>query len=443
MIEEKDQEFLVYCGIDWATQSHQVCALDRNRKLIEQRAVAHSGDSLTTLSQWLIGLAQGESRRVAVGIEVPHGAVVETLIEAGLVVFAINPKQLDRLRDRRTVAGAKDDRLDALVLADGVATDRHLFRRVRLDPPRIVELREVSRMHDELREQINMASNRLRQQLWRFFPQVLSLGDTTERWLWDLVELVQTPSRVSRVRKERIHAVLKRHRIRRHDADSVLAALRQTALRVAPGTSEAASFHVRVLIEQLRLLDRQKQHCDARAREILCALTASEPSDGQLRENMPEDAAPSREPCDVEILRSLPGVGDYVVATVIAEASQALGARDYATLRALMGVAPVTKRSGKTLVVLRRRAANPRLVDAAHFWGQGSLRADPASREHYHRLRSSGHTHARALRGVVDRLLQVAVAMLTARTTYDPDHRHRSQPSATQQGAHSAPQEAA
>jgi hypothetical protein len=179
-VEESEENFLVLCGIDWATRTHQVCVLNHNRKLIEQRPVQHDADSLQALAEWLIGLAQGNAARVAVGIEVPHGAVVETLIEHGITVFSINPKQLDRLRDRHTVAGAKDDRLDAFVLADAVGTDRHLFRRVRLDPPRIIELREVGRMHDELREQIGMASNRLRQQLWRFFPQVLALGDCTD-----------------------------------------------------------------------------------------------------------------------------------------------------------------------------------------------------------------------------------------------------------------------
>ena len=67
---------------------------------------------------------------MAVGIEVPHGPVVETLIDRGFVGHAINPKQLDRLRDRHSVAGAKDDRRDAYVVGDGVRTDRRLFRRV-------------------------------------------------------------------------------------------------------------------------------------------------------------------------------------------------------------------------------------------------------------------------------------------------------------------------
>lgn len=443
-MKDSQEEFVVFCGIDWAMRSHQVCVLDHRRTRMEQRSVLHDGESLRALAEWLIEAAGGKPAQVAVGIEVPHGAVVETLIEAGLAVFSINPKQLDRLRDRHTVAGAKDDRLDAFVLADAVATDRHLFRRVRIDPPRIIELREAGRMHDEIREQIGMASNRLRQQLLRFFPQVLSLGECTEPWIWDLIELVGRPGEVGKLRTPQIKGVLVRNRIRRHNVDSVLNELRKPALHVAPGTTEAASFHIQTLIEQLRLLHRQLQRCDLRSREILRSLSTpqSAPAASE-QEQLPGQPAPSRGPCDVEILRSLPGVGDYVVATVLAEASQPLGSREYDTIRALAGVAPVTKRSGKSLVVLRRQASNPRLVDAAYFWGRAAIRADAAARLHYQQLRSKGHRHARALRGVIDRLLNVAIVMLRNRTLYDPSLRRRHTVLAVDSGAYPTPSHAA
>ena len=68
-------------------------------------------------------MTDGQLERVAVGIEVPRGALVELLLERGAAVFALNPKQLDRFRDRFSVAGAKDDRLDARVLRSAVQTD--------------------------------------------------------------------------------------------------------------------------------------------------------------------------------------------------------------------------------------------------------------------------------------------------------------------------------
>ena len=77
-------------------------------------------------------LCQDSAASVVVAIEVPHGAVVEVLLEHGFEVFSINPKQLDRFRDRYFPAGAKDDGRDAFVLADSLRTDQHCFRAVRV-----------------------------------------------------------------------------------------------------------------------------------------------------------------------------------------------------------------------------------------------------------------------------------------------------------------------
>ena len=96
-----------FIGIDWASEKHDVCALDADGELLGERTVAHSGTGLAELCDWLAELSAGQVSAVHVSIEVPHGAVVETLLERQFAVYAINPKQLDRFRDRFTVAGAK------------------------------------------------------------------------------------------------------------------------------------------------------------------------------------------------------------------------------------------------------------------------------------------------------------------------------------------------
>ncbi|OGK87417.1 MAG: hypothetical protein A2W08_07765 [Candidatus Rokubacteria bacterium RBG_16_73_20] len=128
---------------------------------------------------------------------------------------------------------------------------------------------------------------------------------------------------------------------------------------------------------------------------------------------------------DVTILRSLPGVGRVVAATMLAEASRPLAARDYQTLRAHAGAAPVTRQSGKSRIVSMRRACNRRLRSAIFHWARNSIRLDAHSRAHYQRLRTR-HGHARALRGVADRLLGVLITMLRTRTLYDPERRQRN-----------------
>jgi hypothetical protein len=117
-----------------------------------------------------------EPSQILAAIEVPHGPVVETLIERGFKVHAINPKQMDRFRDRFTMAGAKDDSRDAEVMASALRTDPRCFRPLAAADPIIVELREWSRIAEDLGER-NRLVNRLREQLWRYFPALLELED--------------------------------------------------------------------------------------------------------------------------------------------------------------------------------------------------------------------------------------------------------------------------
>src|SRR5690242_18799751 len=95
------------------------CIVDGEGSIAGEQSFTHSGAGLAELCDWLLSIA-GEASVVAVAIEVPHGPVVDSLIDRGFVVHAINPRQLDRLRDRLSVAGAKDDRRDAYVLGDGI-----------------------------------------------------------------------------------------------------------------------------------------------------------------------------------------------------------------------------------------------------------------------------------------------------------------------------------
>src|SRR4029434_536915 len=169
-----------FVGIDWGSQTHQVCVLDQDRHCVGARSVEPEGVALAECAAWLTTLAAGEVHRVAVAIEVPRGALVELLVGRVFHVFAINPKQLDRFRDRHSVAGAKDDRRDAFVLADSLRTDRPSFRRLRLDAPQLFMLRELSRAEETLLEEFRRTTNRLREQLHRFYPQMLQLSSAAD-----------------------------------------------------------------------------------------------------------------------------------------------------------------------------------------------------------------------------------------------------------------------
>ena len=269
-----------FAGVDWGSERHQVCLLDAQGTTVGEREFPHSGEGLAELGDWLLSMASAAST-VAVAIEVPHGPVVDALIDRGFVVYAINPKQLDRLRDRFSVAGAKDDRRDAYVQADGLRTDRRLFRRLQVADPRLIELRAWSRLAEELRAERVRLSNRVHHQLWRYYPQMQKLtNDLAAPWFLELWAIASTPAKAGRLRKSTVERLLKQYRIRRMDAETVLRVLREPAIKVAAGVAEAASIHMRSLVARLRIVNHELREAERKLDELCTAISESEQTSG-------------------------------------------------------------------------------------------------------------------------------------------------------------------
>jgi transposase len=406
------KQYRWFVGIDWAAESHEVCILDAAGDVVDRRTINHTGAGIAELVRYLEQLSGAEPELVAVGIEIPRGAVVEALIEHRFEVYSLNPKQMDRFRDRHTMAGAKDDRRDAFVIGDSLRSDRVLFHQVQLDDPLVIRVRELSRTEQDVQQQQTRVANQLRDLLWRYFPQAIQLSPgLDEAWLWDLLEAAPTPEKAQRLKRSRIDKILRVHRIRRLTAEQVETAFDVQPFELAPGSMAAASEHVLLLLPVLRLLHGQRKEIAKRMEAVLAEMQTQE----QEREHR-----------DVTILRSMPGAGRVVTATMLAEASQAVAERDYRALRSYTGVAPVTKQSGKRSIVGMRRSCNPRLRNAVYHWSMTSIQHDERSRAQYAALRKKGHSHSRALRSVADRLLAVLTAMLKSGRIYDPSLRSTS-----------------
>jgi transposase len=340
------EDIAAYVGVDWASATHYVFALDAQGAKLGHRSFQHSGEGLAELAEWIRTTTGAEPERIAVGIEVPHGPVVESLMESGFLVHAFNPRQLDRFRDRFTMAGAKDDRLDALVLADSLRTDRRFYRFLEPVHPTIIQLREWSRMAEDLSAERNRLANRFRHQLWRYFPQMLELAeDWSQQWILELWELIPTPAKAQTVRASTVAKRLKESRVKKWTADTLLNHLRSKPITVADGVTEACVSHCEPILERLRLVMQQIKLAMKQLERLCSAVAELPPAIG---------VAPSTQ-ADPDILRSMPGVGTIVLAALLSEAHDAVARRDAQALRSLSGVSPVTRRSGKQIVVVMRQ----------------------------------------------------------------------------------------
>ena len=102
-------EFQWFLGVDWGSAAHVLCLVDAQGHVRGRRTVAHTAAAVHDAVQWIGEQTGVTPEAIAIGIETPRGVLVDTALEVGFCVFALNPKQLDRLRDRFTVAGAKED----------------------------------------------------------------------------------------------------------------------------------------------------------------------------------------------------------------------------------------------------------------------------------------------------------------------------------------------
>lgn len=398
LLDANTHPFLSFAGIDWGSYEHAACLLANGKR--HQRRFPHSPDGLQGLVSWLLQHAPRES--LAVAIEVPHGPVVEALQDAAIDVFAINPKQLDRFRDRHTVAGAKDDRLDAFVLADSLRTDLHRFTLVPPPDAFTVELRTTSRLYQRFTDDLRASSNQLWQRLLLTAPQLLDLcHGADEPWFWDLCGRVLVDG--VHPRRTSIARLLKQHH-KRTSPDDVLAAVAAPRLSL-PASGQAAVLHISLLLPLLRTLHTQREAARAHLRELV-------PQAGDT----------------AAIVDSQPGIDLISTAVFLAEASTALANADGDALRALCGTAPITRQSGISHKVVMRRACNTRLRNVARNWARTAIRCEPRSRAHYDRLRAHNCRHERALRGVADRLLTRLIASLRDATLYDSDRWNAPRP---------------
>ena len=204
------ETFEWFVGVDWGSELHALCLIDGRGQIGGTRSVAHTAQAVDEAVRWLCEQTGTGPAAIAIAIETPRGVLVDTFIERGFPVFAVNPKQLDRFRDRFRPAGAKDDTEDAHVLADALRTDRRAFHQVRPDDPLIIQLREVTRLREDLLEEERRLTNRLRDQLYRVDAPWLRLCPAAdEPWLWTMLAEAADPAAWPHLARRRIAAVLR------------------------------------------------------------------------------------------------------------------------------------------------------------------------------------------------------------------------------------------
>src|SRR5258705_2499898 len=104
--------------------------------------------------------------------------------------------------------------------------------------------------------------------------------DLAAPWFLELWAIASTPAKAGRLRKSTVERLLKQHRIRRMDAETVLRILREPAIKVAEGVAEAASIHIRSLVARLGIVNRELREAERKLDELCTAVSEIEQTSG-------------------------------------------------------------------------------------------------------------------------------------------------------------------
>src|SRR6266705_5322183 len=163
-----------YMGVDWADQTHAVWVGDEHGTPVFERTVPHTADGFSDWSRWLYE-CQAAGIKVWAAIERPDGRVVEFMLDHGVSVNTINPKALDRARDRFRMSGAKSDPFDARVAASFLRTDHGHLQPLRPSSEAAQELKELTRDYTRQVRQQTRLLNQLTVTLKEYDPRALEV----------------------------------------------------------------------------------------------------------------------------------------------------------------------------------------------------------------------------------------------------------------------------
>ncbi len=132
-------------GIDWASEEHALCVVDKSGTSVAGELHAHDEAGIKGLIARMRALGV-----VRVAIERPDGLLVDRLLEAGFTVLPIHPNKLKATRPRYEAAGGKSDGFDAFVLAELARTDSHRHRALAPNSDETKALRALTRIREDL-----------------------------------------------------------------------------------------------------------------------------------------------------------------------------------------------------------------------------------------------------------------------------------------------------
>ncbi len=384
-----------YTGVDWADTAHAIWVEDEHSTKVLTWTVPHTAEGLAEWGRWLDEQrAQGVDLWAA--IERPDGRVVDFLLDHGVIVYPINPKALDRARDRYRTSNSKSDFFDARVLASFLRTDQAHLQPLQPSSDAAQELKLLTRDYDRLvREQTRLVKQ-LTATLKEYYPRVFEVcPDLTAKRTAAFLRAYPTPAALGTLTEELWQQFATAHRWNAEQAAALWGVLQRPQLPVPAHVVRAKSRLVLVLLRQLEPVVEAVDDYRKAVMDFFASLPAA------------------------EWASSLPASQGTLVPTIWAELGDAPGRwRSWQHLQGHSGVVPVTRSSGKSQTVAFRFACNLHLRRALQQFAFCSLKSSEWARAYYDHQRARGHRHQAALRALAAKWVKIIFVLWSRHIAY-------------------------
>jgi transposase len=396
--QSESEGFAALIGIDWADQKHDLCLWECDSGKSESLVINQRPEAL---KEWISGLRERfGGRAIAICLEQSRGPLIHALMGYEFVVlYPINPRSLAKYREVFSISGAKDDPTDAALLMELLRKHRHQLRPWKPDSE---QTRLMGRLVEDRRKGVNWRtrlSNQLRAALKDYFPQALELvgEELASALACDFLLKWPTLEAAQKAPPQTVRKFYYGHNCRRGDLiEKRLKLIAQAqALTSDLAIIESSVLKVQMLVRQLRSL-----------------ITDIEKYDQKLAELFPQHP-------DAPIFQTLPGAGPVLAPRLLS----ALGSdrsryQSAAEFQQYVGIAPVTRRSGKSETVQWRWGCPKFLRQSFHEFAGQSVCRSAWARAYYQQQLHKGNSHHQALRALAFKWIRIIYRCWQNRTPY-------------------------
>lgn len=390
-----------YIGVDWGDRLHQVYVGDDEGKKVREMKVQESPEGLAEIGRWL-DERRAEGIELWAAIEKPAGRIVDFLLDHGVEVYPVNPKAVDRVRDRYRMSDSKSDAFDAYVLAEFLRTDQAHLKVLRPNSEKAQELKMLSRDQRRVGRHKSRLLHQLTTTLKEYYARPLEVFDDIETEVaLDFLTRYPTPAHLSALkRKEFNRFATKQHHLSKQRCEELWEKLKKPQLAVPEHVVRAKAQLVEVLIEQLRAAIKAVKIYNHKVESFFASSPAA------------------------QFAKTLPGgKSGTLVAAIWAELGDAQGRWESSRhLQAEAGAVPVTKASGKSRVVHFRFACNKHLRHTMYWFSFVSVNHSEWAKLYYRGQRDKGHSHHQALRALGAKWLKIIFVMWRDQKPYDENY---------------------